>query len=486
MKIMNNKNKKLFQIKYKFLLFFLFQSYLYLILCSNYISFKLINYNNEQISNIPDNSFNYEHFINISVINSIYTTIKIGNPNQFVKTWIDSDEYSYYLYKDICLLDSYYNENDSLSFEPNLTKTYFYKGYGEAFYINETFTLENNINENNNEIIIKQFPILFMKDPKNDKRFNDMHSIEEITNKTCATIGFRYMDNFNDKDSKDFLITLKQKEIIDDYIVFIEYDKNGNEEYLILGGYPEEVFKNKYDIKYQHTTYIKFFYQYIYQWGLSFDKIYSGEDYKFYKVEAAFHYNLGVIYGIQEYQSYIEKYFFNDYINLKICKLIVYKNYELYECDREKFTIKEMKKFPQLNFFKADFEASFSLTYEDLFFIKGNKVYFLIVFHHILKEVWELGKPFLKKYSFAFNFDSKLVWYYKNNNNDNNNKNNNKSFSNGNIIFICAIIFLSIILGILSFFLGKMLYNKKKKLKKAEELTQEEDFNYENYENKIN
>ena len=145
----------------------------------------------------------------IHLKNSIYTTIKIGNPNQYVKTWIDSDEYSYFLYKDTCILDSYYNENDSLSYEPNETKTYFYKGYGEAFYINETFTLENNINENNNEIIIKKFPILFMKDPRNDKRFNDMHSIEEITNKTCATIGFRYMANFNDKDSKDFIITLK-------------------------------------------------------------------------------------------------------------------------------------------------------------------------------------------------------------------------------------------------------------------------------------
>ena len=87
---------------------------------------------------------------------------------------------------------------------------------------------------------------MFMKDPKNDKMFNNMHSIDEITGKTCATIGFKYISNYNDNNSKDFTITLKAREIIDDYTVFIEFDENGNEKYLILGGYPEEIFESRF------------------------------------------------------------------------------------------------------------------------------------------------------------------------------------------------------------------------------------------------
>ena len=65
------------------------------------------------------------------------------------------------------------------------------------------------------------------------------------------TNGFRHIANFQDKISKNFLTTLKEFDVMDDYILFIEYDKEGNEEYLILGGYPEEIFKEKkkYELK---------------------------------------------------------------------------------------------------------------------------------------------------------------------------------------------------------------------------------------------
>ena len=479
------KNKK-FKLILRILFFLeLFQNCILLVNCSNYISMKLKNYNNEYIKTIPDNNFTFEHFINNTINNLIYTSIKIGTPSQTIKTWINSDELSYFLYKDICILDSYFNENISTSFETNESKTFYYNGYGTATYINETIILENNINETESkEIKINKFPIMFMKDPKNDKMFKNMHSIDEITGKTCATIGFKYIGNYNDNNSKDFTITLKAREIIDDYTVFIEFDENGNEKYLILGGYPEEIFENKYNAKNQNSTYIHFYYQKINQWGLSFNKVALGEEDKLYEVEAGFHYNLGVIYGVESYQSYIEKHFFQKYIDLKICEKNQYKDYTGYSCNKEKFTIEEMRKFPEIKFTKNDLEESFVLTYEDLFFNKGDKIYFLVVFHRILKDIWELGKPFLKKYTFAFNFDSKLIWYYKRNKNGNKNdiKTDNKLLFKDNFIFICIIIILSLILGLLFFLLGRMIYNHKKKVIKAEELNEEID--YEAFNNK--
>ena len=458
-------------------IYFLFQIFLSLINCSNYISMKLRNYNNELIQAIPDNYFTYEHFINITIKNSIFTSIKIGNPSQEVKTWIDSDEFSYFLYKDICTLDSYYNEKSSLTFEPNYNNTFLYNGYGQTIYINENLILNNDINENKN-IKLPKFPLMFMKDPKNDKMFNYIHSIDDITNKTCATIGLKNMVNNNDKNIKNFIVTLKEKDIIDDYTIFIEYDNNSNEDYLIIGGYPEEIYNDKYNIKNQYSTYINFYYEYIYQWGLIFDKIYSGYEGKIYQVEAAFHYNLGVIYGVEEYQSYIETNYFNHYINLNICERKQYKDYTFYICNKDKFNIGEMLKFPELQFIKADLEEKFILTYKDLFFIKGNQIYFLIVFHRILKKVWELGKPFLQKYAFSFNFDSKLIWYYKKiNYNREKEIIYDKSYMKETYIFICIIIVLSIILGIISFILGRILFKQKKKIK-AKELDQYFDFEY--------
>ena len=476
-------------MKYKNNIFFLFQKFLLLNIliassyCSNYISMKIKNLVNEQVNNIDDNLFSVEEFINQKIKNALYSKINIGEPSQEIIILIDSEEYSYYLFKDICLLDSFFDENKSTTFQYNNNgKTFFYNGYGKTIYINETIILKNDINENK-EIKLNNFPIMFMKDPKNDDFFNQRKSIKDITGKTCMTIGFRHIANFQDKISKNFLTTLKEFDVIDDYILFIEYDKEGNEEYLILGGYPEEIFKEKkkYELKNQKATHIKFYNRFKPQWGFKCDKVYSGKE-KIEKEEVAFHHNLGVIYGPYDYRDNIEKVFFNYYFNLNICKKKNDGKFIVYYCDKEKFTIEEMKKFPELKFVKSDLEETFNLTYSDLFYTKGNNVYFLIVFNYLYNEIWELGKPFLNKFSFVYNFDSKMIWYYKNIDENNENRNKIKNF-NKEKKSIFLIIFLSVFLGSICFIFFKILYNKRKKnLIKAKEL--EQNFSYQSYERK--
>ena len=466
-------HKKLSNSKFNILFICIFLNYISLIYSLNYISMDIINYSNEQIKKISDDSFSFYDFINNVVGNSIYTKIKLGEPPQEIKTWINSEEYSYFLFKDTCILDSQFNENKSTTFEPNYNKTFYYNGYGETIYVNETITLIKDINSNNNkEIKIDKFPIMFMKDPANDAFFIQRFSKDDITGKTCATIGFRYISNYHDDISKNFLLVLKNLDIIDNYNVFIEYDKNCDEQYLFLGGYPNEIFKDKikYKIENQRTTYIKSYNRFKPHWGFQCDKILSGEQ-NIEKLDIALHHNLGVIYGTTDYQEHIEKIFFNNYLTLKICTKEDDGNYTIYFCDKAKFNEEEMKKFPELKFVKTDLEESFNLTYQDLFFTKGNKVYFLIVFHYLYNEVWEMGKPFLRKYAFAYNFDSKLIWYYKDIDGEEipDNKNNNNF-----IKLIIMIVSLSILLGVLSFIIGRYIYLKKKNKKyKAEELEEE-------------
>ena len=467
------KNKNIFLSKFNILIFFIIQS---LINSLNYISMNLFNYNKDLIKTIPDDSFTIEQFVNITIQNKIYTSIKIGNPNQEVKAWIEQEEYSYFLIKDTCILDSYFNENNSLTFEKDDNKTFYYNGFSKTIYINETFTLRNDINEKNKEINIMKFPIMFMKNPKNDEIFNNLYSNVDITNKTCATIGFNYLSNYNDKISKNFILTLKEKEIIDEYTIFIEYDKNGDEQYLIIGEYPENIFSKKYNVKNQSSVYIRQFQSSISKLGLAFDKITSGDDHVISQSNAVINYNLGVIYGVKEYLSLIQSYFFNYYINSNICGMNVYKDYTIFVCNKDKFNIEEMKKFPELKFTHVDLNECFVLTYKDVFFTKGNNVYFLIVFHRTQNTVWGLGRPFLAKYAFALDFDSKLIWYYKKLNIDETDKNNNndKSFSTTEYVLIGTIIVLSIILCFLCICIGKTLYNKNKKtIIKAEELDQD-------------
>ena len=483
---MKSKNKRIFNIKlYIIIPLLIFEDSL-LVACSNYISMKLMNYNNEQIKNTPDSSFMPENFINSKIDNIIYTELNIGQPPQKLIAIIDAEEYSYFLFKDTCLINSHFDEKESSTFEPNYSETFFYNGYGKAIYINETFLLNNDIYDSNQNIKLKNFPIIFMNDPKNDEFFMQRHSPEEISGKTCVTIGIRYTKDYLNTISKNFLFVLKEKDIIDDYILFFEYDEKGNEKNLILGGYPEEIYKNlnKFLVNNQKTTPIKIYNRFKPQWGFQCDKVFSGQE-KINKEDIAFHYNLGVIYGPKDYQEHIENTFFSNYFRSKICNKKINEKFTIFYCGRDKFNIDERKKFPELVFFKNDLEEKFNLTYQDLFFTKGDNVYFLIVFNHIYDDIWELGKPFLKKYSFAFNFDSKIIWYYKDLNGKTKALQNEMNQKTDKKKFIFIILFLSLFLGVICFLFGKILYNKKvKKLIKAKEL--EQNFSYiNNKEDKI-
>ena len=474
------KNKITGQINFIYIIIFLFitSNYIPLVFSSNYISMKIINYNNELINKIEDNSYTVEDFKKTKIENPIYTRIKIGEPPQEVTTWIDSEEYSYFIFKDLCIINSDFNENKSSTFEPNYDKLFFYNGYGQTIYINETFILNNDI-KNNKEIKIQKFPIMFMKDPKNDEYYKQRFSLDGITGKTCATIGFRYITNYRDLTSKNFLLVLKDKDIIDDYTVFFEYDKKGDEQYIVFGGYPEEIYPNKkFSLENQKTTNIKLYNRFKPQWGFACDKILSGKE-KLDKVDVAFHHNLGVIYGPKYYRDRIEGSFFNKYFDMKICNKKVDEQFTVFYCDKEKFTVDEMKKFPEIKFFKNDLEEIFNLTYTDLFYNKVNNIYFLIVFNHLYDEIWELGKPFLSKFFFAYNFDSKIIWYYKDIENGNEEKRDKIKIrevkDNKSIIY--RILFLSIFFGFIFFFIGRILYNRRNgKLINATEL--EKKFSY--------
>ena len=102
---------------------------------------------------------------------------------------------------------------------------------------------------------------------------------------------------------------------------------------------------------------------------------------------------------------------------------------------------------------------------------------------------WYLGLPFLKKYQFIFNYDSKSIGFYNENikekNNDCENEKNNDGnfFKKLNMRIIIEIVVGIILIGliVIAFVIGKSINYKRKK--RANELT---DDNFEYFSNENN
>lgn len=460
-----------------------------LIICSSpYLKFSLHNYIREylNIDSIPDEIFNnnYEGFIYTYIPNIIYTKIKLGTPSQELYSLIDTDEFSYYLFKNICKLKSNFYQNESSSFNiPDKTDIISYKFYNETVFAVDTIYL------NEDKINIKNFDFMFMEDPANNKNYQKYTKNLTITNNSCFTIGLNYnRDPGTTSRAKSFTQNLINSGIIDYFKIFIEYNKNGTEEVLIIGEYPENLdeYKNKYNLTDLRSTQITRQEMYYKQYGFKFNYIKTNET-KIGEVDMVIKYNLNVICGVNSYRQYLQKNFFKNFLEQKICEMKAIDDYTFIVCDKNNFGKEEMKKFPQLKFVKIDFETEFILTYEDLFLIKGDKVYFLVVFHRLFDYYfWSLGTPFLKKYSFLIDFNENLIWYYKKKERQDENMPDKNTNSDSNLFYYILIGALAIISCVLFFFFGKIFfkwYKQNKKIKAEELINEDEPYNYTNINN---
>jgi hypothetical protein len=283
----------------------------------------------------------------------------------------------------------------------------------------------------------------------------------------------------------NFLRELKQLNIINNYVFFIEYNTSYDDQgYLIIGKKPHELYdKNKYKYEYLKEIYALNMNVELY-WMMRFDSIYikdkNGEKYKnnILYLNATIEHNLNIIFGTYEFMEIIEKEFFEEKINNNLCK----KNYLIndiinYEC--ELLQEQDIVKFPSIYFEHKNLLYVFELNFEDIFIKYDNRYICLIWFDMKNKNKWRLGKSFLKKYLFTFDLDRKIIGFYNPNIDDGNSKkSNDKDEENDNDkvkYIIIIIIALSIIAFVLCFLLAKYMYNNRKIIfnndKKIMELT---------------
>lgn len=417
--------------------------------------------------------YNTSHFVNDYYSQPAYTTIKIGSVPQEVKVILTYNDCGFKIGKSInCLYTdeylSHYNRNLSSDF--NYTED-----YNKSIY-------EFKYNGKSAKDSIYAYTDLEMK---NLQKFNDIgfYLGTDTNDLLCGIIGFK-----NDKfkivcdDINNIFKSFKLKELINSNDWFIKYTSK-NEGLLVFGPEMDKIYPN-YDVK-------KFFITNSEvqpgddSWTIVIDKVYSGDKNETINkkpIKAQINNDFGLLEGNKEYYMNITLNYFYDYIKKRICTLdyieVGYYEYLAIGCDKDKFGIEDMKKFPILKFVLVCFQTEFTFTYEDLFTETEHKYFFNVIFNKFINERFILGKVFLRKYPMLINFDSQTVGYYNDALNtetiddDINRFYLTKSFI---LLLIFIIIALIIIAAVTFYFIGKNL-NKLKK-RKANELT-DDDYDY--------
>jgi hypothetical protein len=196
----------------------------------------------------------------------------------------------------------------------------------------------------------------------------------------------------------------------------------------------------------------------------------------------------------------LQQTFFHNYTENSKCIISKYDDYEVFNCDLNKFGLDDIHKFPEISLYEYGFSYEFIFNYNELFEVYNNKIYFLIIYKKGNK-IWKCGKICFQKFQFVFNMDKKSIGIYQNQkkyelmtnymkNPDKYVKNNKKDESNEirnkntNLAFLNVMWILALIMGvIIGIFFGIKFFTKNRKIR-ANEL--EEQFEYNSFKNTKN
>ena len=185
--------------------------------------------------------------------------------------------------------------------------------------------------------------------------------------------------------------------------------------------------------------------------------------------------NIGFIVGTKNYSIYIENNFFGQYLQNGRCHKDIFtqrpdlvgQEYTFYYCQESLYDTMKSS-FKTIIFKQLDFREDFELTFNDLFIKQNGYLIFMVLFSTHQHLNWDLGRPFMKKYQFEFDFDNKIIGYYKIDNEVE--ENNILKY----VLITIGAILLAIGLVVLGVFIGKKYFQLRKK--RANELDDEFDY----------
>ena len=453
-------------------------------LCSNIIVIPFKTYQKEPNKfSSPSDIFTYWGN------NIIYSTTLIGTPPQNITLILHSQTFSSTLFYHMCDIPfSQYEKDESSSYiiEKSIHS---YSTMQNASVSRETLYLYNDLSTKK----LKPYKSFsFIYSPNSEK---DQGTSYEYHPYTCLNIGFQLGWRYINDNQANFISQLKKIfNETETYDFTIEYTTK-TEGRIVIGTEPHFYNKEVYsELQYRIAGAVSneginqndFF--------LNFDDIYV--PYKNKNTGKSFNESIsmtrsakividkGLIYAPNSYRSIIDNYFFNDMKKERKCEQKdINDEYTVYYCDKTKSEEDIKNNFPNLYLEMKQFNKIFVLTYEDLFRVKNDEIYFLIYFRRYnFGNYFELGKIFLQKYSFTFNQQTKMIGYYNfdlpggKKPQKNSGEDEQQNYLE-NIYIWLGIGAVLIVFGILGFFIGKFFYDRARKKRMNEVVDDNYDYN---------
>ena len=387
-------------MKYKKLLFFLI---LIINLSSIYslkyitIPFQVQKYDYQY----DKNGLLHEHLYKDIIVN-----LSFGTPKQNIPLLAGMGEYSSYIVSNKAsdLSGAKFDKESSNSYftSEEINEVYCYQTFSEAYPSRDTMYLDNP------EIQVKNYEFFLVT--KIGKNICYLPYCEVLTQH--GVLGFKMAESEKKKkkvNNTNLILQLKNKEIIDnyDFNFFFESPEKGA---IVIGQKPHEYDNSHYKQENFRFTKVTIDNEKEKDWGLSFNKIYFGNEEMATDKTMLLRVEYGVINGNRKWQDILEKNFFNELIKQEQCfKGKGYNDghsYFHYYCKKDT----DLSTFSQIDFIINDLGLNITLTKDDLFIEENDKLFFLIIFGHPQPI---LGLPVFKKYQFIFNQDTNTIGLYK-------------------------------------------------------------------------
>ena len=459
--------------------------YLFLFLIENILNYIVIPFKtHHSLNNKNEEYYNSSDFIKEYYSNKIYFPIEVGSPPKEIAfiliTTTSGLNFGYsicphFYFSDLPITYLEYSYENSTTY--NLTS----KNLKEisntlmGSQSTESFKFYTDISKKeSNHIIVNNLPFIYISKDDAIKIYND--------GTICGLIGLALFERESFRETYNLINLLKKKDVIDNYYFNYAYNKNNNEEGILIVGEQPHNYNPKMFNEVQLRTEYSIGEHFELVWGVMFNSIYffdkdnkkvSMTDIKY----AQFIPELYCIKGTLSYKKIIEEQFFNSYINKNICRIDMEplklfnqnsRNFYIINCDiNPEFKIET---FPTLYFLHKKFNYTFELDYKDLFIKKGNKYFFMAVFPYSYVEHFEMGKIFLKKYFFTYNIDRKTINFY--------NPNipfETKKEDNIKIYIIIVGIIILIVSCLVGFYFGRKIFEKTRN-KRNYELDEEYEY----------
>jgi len=403
--------------------------------------------------------------------NELKINLKVGSHQQSIPCYLNLNSHTVY----ICGSDSElhngqpkYEEYKSTTYT-NLSSTI----SSESFYV-IGIASKDQICINDNQVTNLKFYLA-------KTRFSSQELIY-----SCM-IGLGYEQVFYDDDDAEgyleeiesFLSQLKNANLINKKVFFIKYNDNDDNGEIIFGAFPHEI-KDKYYEDCLEENYIEGDNVYTSDiqivWSIK-GYIYSGEKLLFnYLSSIDFELNQGFIIGSYSYKKEVLNNFFSEKLTKGECYTQeVYQQKKAFDGFYCKKNI-DITKFENLRIILDKIKYRIDLTYDDLFTLNGDYLYFNVLFtqdEDEFKNDFILGKPVFRKYPIVFNFvrRSEKIGFYNNlsyKKNGQNINNVNEGNGSGKKLTILLIIIGIVIICLLSYIIIR--YCRRPRKQKVNEL----------------